>query len=57
MTAMTMDQFFSKCGDYQFHTIHEDGQTPNRIFTSMFYYTNGYATFDGKNWTFELRNK
>lgn len=52
-SQMTMEQFFSKCGEYiDTETIDMNGIITN--YHQWFYYTKGVSMFDGRNWEFRI---
>lgn len=50
-----MDIFFISAGDFLYHEIIERNTiSGHRIFTSIFHYKYGTASFDGREWIFTL---
>ena len=51
---MTMTHFHLNCGDFLNHVVTEEGIFPKKVIRVTFYYTNGRAHFDGREWTYHL---
>ena len=51
---MSMEQFYSKCGEFISYRTRAEGSAPHRRHIVDFYYFYGIASFDGVNWWFQL---
>ena len=53
-----MNSFFIKVGNFLSHKILEENLTNgHKIFTCLFIYEFGQATFNGKQWKFSLEQE
>lgn len=54
---LTMERFFVRCGRLIVSHTEKIGTFPKTTFIQHWDYVNGHASFDGRVWTFWLRDE